>query len=217
MACQDISNNSQLLITQYEFSPNLKGVVDGFNNLMQSEQLDTLCEFETGLSINTASGWSLDRIGLNHGYPRPSLPSGDFNYFGFDNNGTNFDQAPFFSGFTEPLVPAGDDLYRQLLRAWIDGLFFDGSTYQTNVILTEAFGKGYLIDHENLTVDVVIYDTPIYTLSAIIRTGIIPKVAGVRYDKYIIPDSETEYLGFGSGNTNFFQAQFPPTFYEEDF
>lgn len=218
MACQDITNNSQLIITQYQFSPNLKGVIDGFNNLMQNEQLNVLCKFEEGLSIDNASSWLLDRIGINHGYPRPALPSGEFDYFGFDLNGTNFDQAPFFYGNDEPLIPAGDSLYRQLLKAWIDGLFFDGSVHETNKILTEAFGKGYIVDFENRKVTVVIFDTPAYTISAIIRTGILPKVAGVKYDGYLYPETGKSYFGFsGASNaTNWFDGNFVPTLYEGD-
>lgn len=218
MACQDITKNIDLIITQYEYSPNLIGVIDCFNYLIQLKQLNILCDFEKGTSINNAFGWLLDRIGWNHGYPRPALPNGDFDYFGFDLNGTNFDQAPFYYGKDQPLIPAGDSLYKQLLKAWIDGLFFDGSVYQTNKILTEAFGKGYLVDHENLKVTVIIYDTPSYTISDIIRTGILPKVAGVQYNGYQYPQSSRKYFGFaGQTNaTNFYKASFVPTLYEED-
>lgn len=218
MPCQDITNNSELIITQYQFSSNIVGIIDGLNNIIQNNQLNTLCQFESGVAIDNASGWSLDRIGWNHGYPRPALPSGEFDYFGFDNNGTNFDRAPFYYGSDEPLLPAGDVLYRKLLQAWVDGLFFDGSVYATNKILTEASGKGYIVDHENLKATVVIYDVPLYTLTAIIRTNIMPKVAGVKYDGYQYPETGKSYFGFAgqSNATNFYNATFVPTLYEED-
>ena len=67
MACVDISNNSDLLITQYNSSPKLHAIVDGLNAVVQTAQLNTLCQFEKGMALDHATGWLLDRIGHNHG------------------------------------------------------------------------------------------------------------------------------------------------------
>lgn len=217
MTCVNITANNSLIITQYEYSDKLKGIISGINGLFQNYQLNTLCEFEEGLSIDNAFGWSLNRIGDNHGYPRPALPSGVFDYWGFDDNGTNYDQAPFFYGSAEDLVPAGDEIYKQLLRSWIKGLFYDGSVLDANKAIMYAFGKGYLIDHENLHASIVIFDQPYHVIFSVIRTGVIPRVAGIKYDNYIMQSSDTEFFGFDDASSvGFDQEAFVRTVFEED-
>jgi hypothetical protein len=181
MPCIDITENSNLLITQYEKSSKLRSVVDGFNSLMQTRQLNTLCNFEKGLSIDNAFGWLLNRLGDNFGFKRPAIPSPGELYFGYNDGGTNFDRAPYYYGTKEPLVPVGDTLYKKLLKIWIRGLFYDGSVYQVNQMLTDILGHGWLSDNEDQTASINLVNVDEYTAKAVIITNVIPKVAAVRY------------------------------------
>lgn len=209
MTCVTNTTSNSLTIQQYSNATRLKALIAAFLDLIQKQMLNPLCDFEHGLSIDNAYGWLLNRIGDNHGYTRPALPQGVFDYWGFDFNGTNYDRSPYFYGSKEPLLPASDDLYRKLLKAWLKGLFYDGSVHEANEALCYAFGKGYLIDYENRTADVVIYDQDYTTMYSIIKTGIIPKVAGVRYYHYIMRKSNTPVFGFaGSDEETFNQASF---------
>ena len=218
MSCINLEDNDALVITQYETATNLKNIISGLNNIVQKYQFDILCEFENGLSIDNAFGWLLNRIGDNFGYPRPALPSGIYDYFGYDDNGTNYDQAPFYYGSTEPLVPASDIVYKTLLKAWIEGLFYDGSVLEANKALTFAFGKGYIIDHENLVADIVIWDQPYYLIYSIIKSGVIPKVAGVKYDRIIMRETNVNFFGFAGCEDvlGFDQAPFVRTVFNKD-
>jgi hypothetical protein len=203
MPCIDITSNNDLVITQYGYSPKLKGVISGFTSLMQSNQLDTLCKFEKGLAIDNAFGWLLDRLGDNFGFKRPAIPSVSSLYFGFDQGGTNFDRAPFYYGTKEPLVPVGDVLYKKLLKIWIRGLFYDGSVYEANQILTDVLGKGYITDNEDQTANIVVYNIDELTAQALLITNVIPKVAGVRYSELqlvvdAVPPFGFGYVGFGA-------------------
>lgn len=202
MPCINIASNNDLIITQYADSTNLKSVISGFNSLTQSKQLDTLCKFENGLSIDNAFGWLLDRLGDNFGFKRPAIPSPNDLYFGYNLNGTNFDRAPFYYGTKEPLLPVGDVLYKKLLKIWVRGLFYDGSVYEANKALTDVLGKGYITDNEDQTANIVVYNIDVYTAQTLLITNVIPKVAGVRYSELqLVYDNEPpfgyDYVGFG--------------------
>ena len=62
----NLMDNLELLVTQYQAAPKLKGIIAGLPQLIQQQQLDTLYQFEAGLAWDHATGWSLDRIGHNH-------------------------------------------------------------------------------------------------------------------------------------------------------
>lgn len=205
MPCIDITNNSDLLITQYLESSKLKSIVNGFNSIMQQNQLKPLCDFEKGLAIDNAFGWLLNRLGANFGFKRPAIPSPANLYFGYNDNGTNYDQAPFYYGTKEPLVPVGDVLYKKLLKIWIRGLFYDGSVYQANQILTDVFGAGWISDNEDQTASINLVNVDEYTAKAVIITNVIPKVAGVRYAtmRLIYNDAPFEFGATSFGTNGF--------------
>ena len=193
-----INDNIKLTITQYLKSTKLLALIGGLNGIIQDEQLAILSEFEKGLSIDKAAGWSLNRIGNNFGFKRPSFPSSDADFFGFDANGTNFDQAPFFYGSKSPLVAIGDVLYRKLLKIWIAGLFYDGSGFEVNKMLSDSLGAGYINDHGDLTATITLVDQDKLTIQAIYRTKVIAKVAGIKYGAYQSLISGVQAFGFGT-------------------
>lgn len=196
----NLIDNLALLVTQYQDSPKLKGIIAGLLTLLQQQQLDTLYQFEAGLLLDEATGWSLDRIGDNHGLPRPIANIEGSHYFGFDQGGTNFDQAPFYYGTKDKLQPLGDESYRKLLKVWLRRLFYDGSTYGLTKLLSEALthpdgsGGGYVTDHENLKVTVTILEQNRITFEALCSLPIIPKTAGIHYDYVLVNKDKVPYL-----------------------
>ena len=207
MSCLDITHNDNLIVSQYAQSDNLHNVAKKLNEVIQKEISDFFCNFEASMDIDKADLYFLDRIGDNLGYPRPSLPSGNFNYFGFDENGTNFDQNPFYYGVDSPLIPAGDDLYRKLLKCWVTKLFFDGSLSQLNYAIKTVFGNGFAIDHENLNITIVTFDTDNYLINAVKQTHVLPRNACVQYNYQVI-NSESGYFGFAPFGSAFNNAPF---------
>lgn len=214
MACVDITSNGDLLITQYNASPKLHAIVDGLNAVVQTEQLNPLCLFEKGMALDYATGWLLDRIGHNHGLNRPVVRLAAGKYFGFEQGGLNYDRAPFFFGIKDRLLSLGDVAYRKLLRVWIMGLFYDGSTYGLTKILTEALrdingeGGGYALDHENKKVTVYIFDEDVVTFRALSELQIIPKAVGINYEYVAISKKDIELV---FGNVPFGVGGFAPS------
>lgn len=195
----NLMDNLELLVTQYQAAPKLKGIIAGLLQLIQQQQLDPLYQFEAGLALDHATGWSLDRIGHNHGLPRPIANIEGSGYFGFDKGGKNFNQVPFYYGAKDKLQPLGDASYRTLLKVWLRRLFYDGSSYGLTKLLTEALqhpdgtGGGYVTDHENLKVTVTILEQNRITFEALCGLPIIPKTAGIHYDYVLVNKGEKPY------------------------
>ena len=195
----NLLDNLKLLITQYQDSSKLIGIIRGLLKIIQDHQLETLYQFETGLSLDNATGWSLDRIGHNHGLPRPVANIEGSGYFGFDKGGKNYDNATFYYGAKDKLQPLGDAAYRTLLKVWLRRLFYDGSTYSLTKMLTEALkhpdgsGGGYVTENQKLHVTVTILAQNKITFEALCSLPIIPKTAGIHYDYVLVNKGEKPY------------------------
>lgn len=178
----DVTKNINLTISQYQKAHKLKTLITSILSLIQKQQIDIIYTLLPKLSLDNADNWFLSRIGDNHGYKRPVLfDEEDYLFFGFDGWGKSFDQAPFFFGQVAPTIKLDDALYRKLLKAWILGLFDDGSTYNLNKILSYAFGQDcYAVDKNNLTVSIYLSST-YNTEQQKIIFSVLPKVAGVHY------------------------------------
>ena len=126
MACNIyVTEYTKHIISQYKSSPKIKAIIDGFLDIIQQKQVATLCTLENdGIAIDKASGYLLDTIGENYGYPRPSIESN---------------------------IATDDEIYRKLIKLWTSNIYFGGTTLEVNAALTNAFGKGYLIDFNDMT------------------------------------------------------------------
>jgi hypothetical protein len=214
----DITKNKDLIITQFQKEPIIQDIINGLDSIIQKNHIDILCNLESSLSIDNAYGYFLDRLGNNFGYPRPSIPQNYFNYFGFNDSGSNFDNAPFYYGVVDPLTPVGDIIYKKLLKLWIKNIFYDGSFLDANKALILSLGKSYLINHYNLSASVVIYDEPAEIVYAIIKQDLVPQVAGIRYNEYSVKETGKKYFGFAGciDAVGFNQAPFAKTIYKDD-
>lgn len=209
MACKlDVTTNIALVIEQYKNTIRLMKLIGGLLSLVQNELVLPLCKYQSQLNINNAVGFLLDRIGAIFGYARPFVDSGDFVYFGFDGNGLGFDQAVFVpDGGSAAFIQIGDDPYRTLLKAWIGGLFTDGTVPSINKVIQLALGQqgGHVIDNGDMTATVYLYNKDINLLYMIARTNVIPRPAGVAYTYNL---AVGDVFGFDGNGVGFDQAPF---------
>lgn len=203
MACKlDVTQNISLLVQQYKNSKNLVNLVTGLLETIQARLIEPLCQYQWQMNINNAAGFLLDRIGAIFGYARPLIDSGQFVYFGFDQNGLGFDMATFVpDGGTAAFTEAGDGLYRTLLKAWIGGLFTDGSLPSINKVIQLALGAsgGHVIDNGDMTATVYLYNIDINLLYTIADTNVIPRPAGVAYTYNLVTGEVFGFDGNGAG------------------
>ncbi len=204
-------NNSDLLIQQHSERPNIVALIDRIDEIIQNELCDAATELETQFSVLTATGVWLDRIGERFGLPRPFLAADEITTFGFDSNGTGFDQQPFTDETDDTGVPVADSFYRQLIIARGGQLITDGSVPSMDAILQAAFGDGHYIDNMDMTMAVRIDgDRRQDQIDLIIDTRLITKPSGVRLS--ILYNVHTGgSFGFDNNGTGFDQQPFVNT------
>lgn len=202
----DITQNSQYLTGRPRESIELKALIDGINELIQSELIDFAAATEAQASILTATGIWLDRIGTKLKFPRPRLAVEDFDVFGFDGHGVGFDQAPFWDGIQDT-VGAADETYRMLLIVRGAQLLTDCSIPSMDSILQAAFGYGNYIDKGNMSLSIVIGATIDSAIVEMMKnTGLLTKPAGVSFGNLFVQDGDV--FGFDGHGVGFDQAPF---------
>lgn len=108
---------------------------------------DPLDQISNQFSLLTAEGIGLDWIGDRLGLPRPGvrIPG---EYFGFDQAGRGFDQAPFYDPDinTGEESPVGDSTYRRLLQARAIQVHSNGSIRDMKAIADAIFGQSIWVN-----------------------------------------------------------------------
>lgn len=209
----DVSGNSSLLEGKPRESAELKAIVDGINGIIQDNLVDAADNIEKQISILTATGIWLDYIGSKIDYKRPRIAADDARWFGFDDSGVGFDQAPFTPG-GDTKVGIGDEEYRALLIVRGGQLLTDGSIPSMDATIQGAFGNGHYIDNGDMTLDVILDNSqPDLIIAAIVESGLITKPAGVRIREIYIR-TLTGTFGFDGAGVGFDQGVFVRTFAE---
>lgn len=177
----DITNNSQYTTGKPRESITLKSIIDGINDLIQTELIDFAEDIEKSISILTATGIWLDWIGARLNFPRPTLAQDDFEVFGFDGHGVGFDQASFWDG-SDYGIGVTDETYRTFLIARGGQLLTDGSIASMTAVLVAAFGEGnYYVDNGDMSLDVILNpDMDDAMMSLVQTTDLLTKPAGVK-------------------------------------
>ena len=178
----DLTQNTDLIISQYENSFRTKKFITGIAELLQDKIVDVAAQIQTNKNIDVATNSFLDVMGGNFGFIRPRIDD----------------------------VIASDDFYRSLLKIWIFQLFYDGQTLYANQVIKMIFANGYVIDHLSMGATVVI-NRGAFTQQAvldIINTGIIPRPAGVKYTYDIVTGFGNFAFGFDGMGKGFDQAPF---------
>jgi hypothetical protein len=176
--------------------------------IMQAQFLDILAQYTDKYSIDTADGVWLDYVGYRLGvFNRPSYENPG-EYFGFDDTGTGFDQAPFEN--LALLIPIDDDYFRAFLKARAQQLITDCSLESIRNALLLFFEEVFIIDNYDMTMSVnIITAIPLLIVRAVLDAGIITKPAAVGVSGQIVFD---DYFGFDDTGTGFDQAPFVTEF-----
>jgi len=139
----------------------LRSLIAELHGVVQTQLVTAAVDIERMISLETAEGIWLDRIGERLGLARPrqTRMGGEDDYFGFDEHGVGFDQAPLWSsnpflGGTEGI---SDTHYRRLLRARALALFSTSTREEIEQIAEILWSGG---------ATVTVSDTGGYTIEA---------------------------------------------------
>ena len=180
----DPARNARLLISQWLRAPRLSALAQGVLEVVDRHLVRPLSELEAKGRIETADGVWLDYIGERLGITRPAVMGTEFSagYFGFaGSEGVGFDQGIFatVNPALSPRVPAGDTLYRKLLRLRALELLADGSVSALEVAVREVFPA---LSYQDLAgMEVAVHGAPVdLAILVVVReTGAWPLPAGV--------------------------------------
>lgn len=174
-------NCNELIISQYRNSPKLVSLLNSFCTIVQSDLIDAANQLALEASIDTASGYWLDRIGDRVSLVRPGLPGTIF--FGFRGVETarGFNQARFKGQGEDPtFVPVSDATYRMYLKAKGASLLTDGTQPDLSRISAAAYGNAIYLDDQNMSTYVIINGIVDEIIILAAQIGLFLKPAGVR-------------------------------------
>lgn len=128
----DVRQHTSLIISQWQTAPRLKALAEGLLGAVQDWLVSPLINLENTQNLELARAAALDDIGERLHLSRDLVVPTDIEFFGFDDSGTGFDQAPFFSTIIGLLLVENeaDDPYRNALRA-------RGRTLRSQVALSD--------------------------------------------------------------------------------
>jgi len=208
----------KLIISQYQNSPKLAGLIESFCDIVQIDLIDTIDQLKLEMTVAKASGFFLDLIGERLDLKRPGVDTTAVQFvppggaFGFDgqSDSVGFDQEPFVEvGFFGGFVPVADDIYRKYLISRAGGFLTNGSQPDLSDVVATAFGDAIYLDGQDMTCIIVISGSTLDTILLATETGLIPKPAGVRIKKIKVVHPEGAF-GFDgqSDSVGFDQAPF---------
>lgn len=173
-------------------------------SIMQAQFIDVIKQYTDKYSIDTADGVWLDYVGYRLGvFSRPSYENPG-EYFGFDDTGTGFDQAPFENDIL--LVPINDAYFRAFLKARAQQLITDCSIDSIQQALLFFFEQVFVTDNYNMTMSVnIVTNIPVLIVQAVIDAGIIIKPAAVGINGQVVFG---DFFGFDDTGTGFDQGPF---------
>ena len=172
----NIRGNSDLLTSRYK-DTNIVSLLDGIIGIIQAQIVDPTEALSEYFSLQ-GRGAGLDALASRIGFQRPSEAS-IVDHFGFDNEGTGFDQAPFGS-LTAAANSVEDDFMAKL--AAMRGTFLnnDFSLVSLDASLQLAFPWGYYVDNGDMTMELFLGQTLNETVFSTLQTiGFFLKPAGV--------------------------------------
>ena len=199
---EDIINRYTLmLIKQYWEKPKAKSEIQAM--LKQWQIIADFIRNPDNFDLDKVTGYRLDVIGRIVGLPR-SVPAAIAKlFFGFKkhSNSNGFDSksnvsyigAPFYSKFSPAYgdYQLGDNEYRRFLKVKIarnassSTISSDDRVSIQEVIQAAFNGEAYVTDRKDMTLALNISpQVSVDELRLIIKLGLLPKPAGVRYDYF---------------------------------
>jgi len=196
-----INRYTLMLIRQYWEKPKAKAEIQAM--MKQWQIIADFIRNPENFDIDKATGYRLDVIGRIVGLSR-SVPAviskvffgfaGHVNSAGFSSKSqADYTGAPFFSKFTPAYgdYQLGDNEYRRFLKVKIaknatSATIASDERVSLQEVIQAAFsGEAYVTDRKDMTLALNISpEIPLDELRLIVRLGLLPKPAGVRYDYY---------------------------------
>ena len=196
-----IKRYTLMLIKQYWEKPKARSEVEAM--LAQWQVIADFIRNPANFDLDRVTGYRLDVIGRIVGLPR-SVPEALAKvFFGFQEhlNSEGFGSksnaaytgAPFYSKFSPAYGPyqLGDNEYRRFLRVKIarnaaaSTIASDDRVSLQDVIQAAFNGRAYITDRQDMTLALNISpQVSVDELRLIVRLGLLPKPAGVRYDYF---------------------------------
>ena len=147
-----LTASTDLLIDQYQLplAPQLNTMLGIFVSAAES-QIEAMNEMERMRRVDEAIGVWLDRIGERIGLARPSVID-QGTAFGFDDSGVGFDQGRMRDdAIIQPRSPAGDALYRRLIKARAWAILGYGNAEYMRRAVREIDPTAILIDLDDMS------------------------------------------------------------------
>lgn len=196
-----INRYTLMLIKQYWEKPKARSEVEAM--LSQWQVIADFIRNPANFDLDRVTGYRLDVIGRIVGLPR-SVPEALAKvFFGFQEHlnsegfssksNTAYAGAPFYSKFTPAYGPyqLGDNEYRRFMRVKIAKnaaaatIASDDRVSLQDVIQAAFNGRAYVTDRKDMTLALNISpQVSVDELRLIVRLGLLPKPAGVRYDYF---------------------------------
>lgn len=196
-----IKRYTLMLIKQYWEKPKARAETEAM--LAHWQVIADFIRNSANFDLDRVTGYRLDVIGRIVGLPR-SVPEalakiffgfqGHLNSEGFESkSNAAYDGAPFYSKFAPAYGPyqLGDNEYRRFLRVKIarnaaaSTIASDDRVSLQDVIQAAFNGRAYVTDRRDMTLALNISpQVSVDELRLIVRLGLLPKPAGVRYDYF---------------------------------
>lgn len=196
-----INRYTLMLIKQYWEKPKAKAEIKAM--LAQWQIIADFIRNPDNFDLDSVTGYRLDVIGRIVGLPR-SVPEvlakvffgfmGHLNSAGFGSkSNAGYSGAPFFSKFAPAYGPyqLGDNEYRRFLRVKIarnaaSATIASEDRVSLQDVIQAAFnGRAYVTDRQDMTLALnVSPQVAVDELRLIVRLGLLPKPAGVRYEYF---------------------------------
>lgn len=196
-----ISRYTLMLIKQYWEKPKARAETEAM--LAQWQIIAEFIRDPANFDLDKVTGYRLDVIGRIVGLPR-SVPTviakvffgfeGSSNSEGFSSkSNTAYTGAPFYSKFSPAYgdYQLGDNEYRRFLKVKIarnassSTIASDDRVSLQEVIQAAFNGRAYVTDRKDMTLALNISpQVSVDELRLIVRLGLLPKPAGVRYNYF---------------------------------
>lgn len=187
------SDYTKFITSEHQDKPNFAAMISLLAGSVGSIS-DTLASLPAKFDVDVAEGQQLDFVGQWVGASRRLTVPLDI-YFSWDTAGRGWNQAVWQgpNDASSGLYYLDDNSFRLVIRCLIATDHWDGTlkSYQQimSAILTPVGNGMYAVDHQDMTMSIVVTGPPLsLVLTAIVQNGILGlKPAGVAISSYAFP------------------------------
>jgi hypothetical protein len=187
-----MTDYTKLITSEHRDKPKFLATVQLFSDVFNAQQ-QTLVQVQNSYDVDVAVGQQLDTVGLWVGVSRiQQVPIAGV-YLTWDDPALGWDFAVWKGPFepSQGVTSLDDDSYRAVIKGRIASNYFKGTVQSSNDLATfafEIFGiYCFIIDHQNMSIDIYIAGGASAVLIEMIKRGtILPKTAGVRINSVTV-------------------------------